>query len=449
MSKLLQFANFGELINWSVKTNLSSLVESKYKVVTLGNHIIEQKDKVKPFDFPEDDFKILGVSNKVGLFDNEIRKGKEINQAYKIVKDGYLAYNPYRINVGSIGIKTDEQKYDLISPAYVVFSCKETLLPEYLFLIFKTQTFNTIINESTRGSVRQILAFDILETLKIPLPTIEEQKEIVNKYHEKLNLSKKQEIKATQKESDIEKYLKFILELKEIEDPTSKLLNFIKYEQINSWSYRDLLGSFLLVSNKFETVKLVQKSDLYVDVFRGKSPKYSDKSDSIILNQKCIRWNCIELEHSKSVDDDWYQNIDKSFFTKKGDILINSTGDGTIGRATCITEKYINLIYDSHILLLRVNPDKINPMFLTYFINSSLGQLQIENIKSAVATKQTELGINNLKNIQFILPSINIQNEIADKIELLKNEIKSLNQKSEQNRDLAIQDFESGIFNEA
>ncbi|MBD3842415.1 MAG: restriction endonuclease subunit S, partial [Campylobacterales bacterium] len=178
-------------------------------------------------------------------------------------------------------------------------------------------------------------------------------------------------------------------------------------------------------------------------------PKYSDKSDSIILNQKCIRWNCIELEHSKSVDDDWYQNIDKIFFTKKGDILINSTGDGTIGRATCITEKYINLIYDSHILLLRVNPDKINPMFLTYFINSSLGQLQIENIKSAVATKQTELGINNLKNMQFILPPIDIQNEIAEKIELLKNEIKLLNQKSEQNIDLAIQNFESEIFNEA
>lgn len=449
MSKLLQFANFQELINWSVKTNLSSLIESKYKVVTLGNHIIEQKDKVKPFNFPEDDFKILGVSNKVGLFDNEVKKGKEIKQAYKIVKDGYLAYNPYRINVGSIGLKTDEQKYDLISPAYVVFSCKDTLLPKYLFLIFKTQIFNTIINESTRGSVRQILAFDILETLKIPLPSIKEQKKIVNKYHEKLNLSKEQELDASKKESEIEKYLKSILALKEIEDPTNKLLNFIKYEQINSWSYRDLLGSFLLLSDKFETVKLIQKSDLYIDVFRGKSPKYSDKSDNIILNQKCIRWNDIELEHAKNVDNVWYQNIDKSFFTKEGDILINSTGDGTIGRATCITKKYTNLIYDSHILLLRVNPEKINPLFLTYFINSSLGQLQIENIKSAVATKQTELGINNLKNIQLILPYINIQNEIAEKIELLKNEIKSLNQQSKQNKDLAIRDFEREIFNEA
>lgn len=449
MSKLLQFANFQELINWSVKTNLSSLMASNYKVVTLGNHIIEQKERVKPFDFPEDDFKILGVSNKVGLFDNEIKKGKEINQAYKIVKDGYLAYNPYRINVGSIGIKTEEHKYDLISPAYVVFSCKDTLLPEYLFLIFKTQKFNTIINESTRGSVRQILAFDILETLKIPLPSIEQQKKIVNKYHEKLNLAKKQEIESFQKKSETEIYLKSILKLKATEDLTSKLLNFIKFEQINSWSYRDLIGNFLLISDKFETLKLNQKSDLYIDVFRGKSPKYCDKSNSIILNQKCIRWNDIELEHSKNVVDDWHQNIDKIFFTKEGDILINSTGDGTIGRAICITKGFINLIYDSHILLLRVNQEKINPLYLTYFINSSLGQVQIENIKSAVATKQTELGINNLKNMQFILPPIDLQIEIAKKIELLEKEINLLNYQSEENKNLAIQNFEMEIFNEA
>lgn len=449
MSKLLQFANFQELINWSVKSNLSSLIHSNYPVVTLGNHIIEQNKKIKPFDFPEDDFKILGVSNKIGIFDNEIKKGKEINQAYKIVKDGYLAYNPYRINVGSIGLKTHEQKYNLISPAYVVFSCKDTLLPEYLFLIFKTQTFNTIINESTRGSVRQILAYDILETLKIPLPLIDEQKEIIKKYHDELTFATEQETESVQKEDDIEKYLKISLSLQETKNTTKKLLSFIKFEQINSWSYRDLLGNFQLVSNDFDTVKLNQKSKLYIDVFRGKSPKYCDKSNSIILNQKCIRWNDIELKHAKFVVDEWYQSIDIDLFTKEGDILINSTGDGTIGRATCITKEYTNLMYDSHILLLRVNQNEINPLFLTYFINSTLGQIQIENIKSAVATKQTELGINNLLNLQFILPKIEIQNKIANEIDLIKKKIKLLHQQATENKLLAINDFEREVFNEA
>jgi restriction endonuclease S subunit len=242
--------------------------------------------------------------------------------------------------------------------------------------------------------------------------------------------------------------LKTSLSLQEAESTTKKLLNFVKYEEINSWSYRDLLGNFQLISKNYKTVRLNQKSNLYNDVFRGKSPQYSDTSNSVILNQKCIRWNDIELEHVKYVADEWYQSIDKSFFTKKGDILINSTGDGTIGRAICITNKYKNLIYDSHILLLRVNQNEINPLFLTYFINSKLGQMQIENIKSAVATKQTELGINNLINLQFILPKIEIQNEIASEIDSIKNKILLLNQQAEQNKLFAINDFESEIFNE-
>lgn len=81
------------------------------------------------------------------------------------------------------------------------------------------------------------------------------------------------------------------------------------------------------------------------------------------------------------------------------------------------------MIYDSHILLLRVNQNEINPLFLTYFINCDLGLKQIENIKSAVATKQTELGINNLKNLQFIIPDIDTQNEIANTIKEMKNQL--------------------------
>ena len=84
------------------------------------------------------------------------------------VEDGCLAYNPYRVNVGSIGLKTSLLKNEYISPAYVVFKCKETILPEYLYLILKSHVFNTIIQENTTGSVRQTLSYENLSTIKIP-----------------------------------------------------------------------------------------------------------------------------------------------------------------------------------------------------------------------------------------------------------------------------------------
>lgn len=441
MSKLLQFANFQELINWSVKTNLSSLIESKYKVVTLGNHIIEQKDKVKPFDFPEDDFKILGVSNKVGLFDNEIKKGKEINQAYKIVKNGYLAYNPYRINVGSIGIKTDEQKYNLISPAYVVFSCKETLLPEFLFLIFKTQTFNTIINESTRGSVRQILAFDILETLKIPLPTIEEQKKIVNKYHEKLNLSKEQDEQIISKQNDIENYL--IKELKynsnDITDKTN-LLSFFRFRNIDKWTVKDIASSNNYTSLVYETVTLSKVV--------SEKPKYGSNSKGIdkISDTRYIRITDINEDGTLNDEIVSAEKIEEKYILSQDDFLIARSGN-TVGKTFLYDENYGKCMYAGYLIKFVLNQSIINPFYLLYYTKSSIYKDWI-NSNLRVAGQPN---INSQEYLQspIILPSLNIQEKIVKNISILKNDIQNLKNKSLSNKLFALKNFESEIFNEA
>ena len=132
--KLIQSQN---LTFWDVKSYNQQDVSSQYRVEKLQNLLIEHTKKVKLFEKPEDDFKILGVNNQEGLFDAYIEKGKNINQPYKKVENGYFAYNPYRINVGSIGLKSNKQKYDYISPAYVVFSCQENLHPQYLEILLK------------------------------------------------------------------------------------------------------------------------------------------------------------------------------------------------------------------------------------------------------------------------------------------------------------------------
>jgi type I restriction enzyme S subunit len=236
MSALLEFIQYKDFNIWDVKQYLSTLIYSDYEIVSLGKHINAETTKVKPFESPQEDFKILGVNNKTGIFDNEIKKGSEINQPYKIVQNDFLAFNPYRINVGSIGLKTKEQKYNLISPAYVVFSCKKELLSEYLFLIFKTKLFNEVIRENTRGSVRQILAFDILETLKIPLPPLETQKIIVKRYQDKLNLAKQQNQQAQQIKAEIETYLykELGIELPK-EEQSKNALQFVNFKGLDRW----------------------------------------------------------------------------------------------------------------------------------------------------------------------------------------------------------------------
>ena len=86
-----------------------------------------------------------------------------------------------------------------------------------------------------------------------------------------------------------------------------------------------------------------------------------------------------------------------------------------------------------------------NPLFFVYFNNSKLGQKQIENIKSAKSTKQTELGVGNLLKLQFPLPDIDIQREIVLEIKNLETQIEDLKIKSVKNSNSAIIEFEEAI----
>ncbi len=450
IKSFLQFITLDEIDYWDVKRYTISSVSSTYQLVKLSNLIDERSEKIKLFEYPEKEFGILGVNNKEGLFDAYLEKGENINQSYKKVHYGDLAYNPYRINVGSIGLKSNMQKNNFISPAYVVFSSNEKLNPNYLYKIFKTDIFNKIINDNTTGSVRQNLKFDTLSNIKIPLPSLEEQNILLEKYNDKILLAQKQEIEAKEIEDSIEEYLLEELGIEKIESKVkSSKLQFIESRTVFEWGVDKIVSVSNFKSDKYNISSLQSNEKLYIDLFRGKSPKYSNDSNAIILNQKCNRWNDIALEYVKTVDKNWLKNINIDFFTQENDILINSTGEGTIGRATSITKEYENYLYDSHLLLLRLNQEQVNSQYYVYLFNSIYGQQQVENIKSAQATKQTELGIANLKKISFPLPPIDIQLKIVEEINIRTKQIKQLKQEAISNRENAIKEFENEIFNEA
>src|SRR5690606_4830152 len=98
----LKFIPFSKFDLWDTKRYTSKSVNSNFEVVKLSSCINEESKKYKLFLEEEKDFGILGVSNKTGIFDAYVQKGKDINQPYKKMEIGWIAYNPYRINVGSI-----------------------------------------------------------------------------------------------------------------------------------------------------------------------------------------------------------------------------------------------------------------------------------------------------------------------------------------------------------
>lgn len=101
---------------------------------------------------------------------------------YKIVRKQQFAYNPSRINLGSLALRNGEDC--IVSPMYVVFQVKnaEKLLPEYLMLWYSRSEFQRSTLFYASGSVRDTFDFSAMQEVQIPIPDIEIQKSIANIY---------------------------------------------------------------------------------------------------------------------------------------------------------------------------------------------------------------------------------------------------------------------------
>ncbi len=153
---------------------------AKYPMVKLKDYLILNENKIKPNKNPDVNYKVLGVSNEIGIFLNEKLQAEETNQSYFVVAKNEFCSNPYRINVGSIGLNTNDYDNQIISGAYIVFACKEDELnPKYLDTLFKSKGFLNYVNDKANGGVRMNFKFEDMEAWEIPLPSLDEQNTII------------------------------------------------------------------------------------------------------------------------------------------------------------------------------------------------------------------------------------------------------------------------------
>ena len=125
---------------------------------------------------------VLSVSNSQGFiqqseqFENRIVASDDTSN-YKIVVRNDFAFNPARINVGSIARLTTFER-GIVSPMYICFRTKNNLFPEYLDYFFESKRFFAEIQKRLEGSVRQCLSFEGLCNIPLCIPTVEVQQQI-------------------------------------------------------------------------------------------------------------------------------------------------------------------------------------------------------------------------------------------------------------------------------
>ena len=446
---LLRSTSFASLPNWSVQYLLQNIFSynDKYNLVHIGDFLTRNKTAITLED--EQIYKRVTIKiNNGGVYVRDTEKGLNIGTKKQfVVNTGQFIFSKIDARNGAFGIVPKHVDDSIVTNDFPVFDIDLTRInAQFLVLIATTPQFIQFAQSCSSGTTnRQRIDIDLFLEQKIPLPTLDDQNRLIDSYNHKISQAEQQESQAIELEHSIEEYLFEQLGIVKFKGAKrSKGLRFLNYVDIENWSTSNR-DSNRYKSKIYKTTSIVKNSMLADFISRGKSPKYGNGTHEI-LNQKCNRWNELDLTFTKSVSDDWFKKIDSIFFTKEGDVLVNSTGEGTIGRSTYILKKHEGLMFDSHLLLLRVNKLELNAKFYTYLFNSVYGQSQVDDFKSAQTTKQTELGISNLKRIVFPLPPLPVQEEIANHISALKQQIKYLKEQASQNRQDAITDFEKEIF---
>lgn len=414
--KYLHLVNYNTFLLWDIKRYFMTQVASSHPIVKLGDYIQEEGTKYNISDKTKT-YGILGVNNQTGIFDAYEENGSKIKQKYKKMQVGWIAYNPYRVNVGSIGIRTEEHLFEYISPAYVVFSCKTGLLPEFLFLLMKTDLFNKIIRENTTGSVRQNLNYSVLSNLQIPLPSLGEQNKIIAAYRATIAQAKQYSTQAKDIDKQIEKYLNISLGIEEssVKKHESGKLYFMSSNQLTRW-----------------------------DVWNVSANGYSKKYPLHYLH------NVITMQSGKFLP---------SKAQKGGEYNVYG-GNGLTGTHNefCFTGKRIVIgrvgEYCGNVHLIDGNywitdnalkVDKIADEVTWDFLAIALQALNINQYRSISA--QPSISQTKILQLQIPIPPLHTQNEIVEYITRLRKKQKDLQQKSLTLRQQATQQFEQIIFN--
>ena len=454
-NKYINTIDFLTLFSWDVKAYLSKSdkFNPSFPVVLFGEFLKKpQIEKVKIEDDKE--YKILGVrSYGKGAFTNRTVLGKSLKmREYQQAKADHLFWCKVDTKNGAFGVITDELA-DGVASSNMTFAEIDTskINVDFLQILFTSKGVMQYLDSFVTGTTNRkyIRPDQLINEIKIPLPSLSEQETILNNYYSKIKEAEDLEKQANDLEGEIEKYLytELGLEKEHKRLVVHKGLQFISFEIVTEWGLDKILSKSNKKSANFRITTIEESPELVIDLFRGKSPKYKDGTTSFILNQKCNRWNEIDMSFVKTVDNDWLKSIDDKFLTKKGDVLINSTGEGTIGRASYLKKENEGLLYDSHLLLLRLNNQIINPELFVEIFNSGYGQNQVNDIKSAQATKQTELGVSNLRKIYFPLPdSLEKQKLIIETIKLHRLSKIEKVYNSIQYRRQAEKEFELVIF---
>ena len=328
--------------------NVANLVEGKIELSTSSRYISEDEANGRYNHFLVDEGDLIIASSGIQVSYFEKKMG--------IAEKKHL---PLCMNTSTIRFKVLDKNITDI---------------RYFMYFLKSNVFKKQIRKLITGSAQLNFGPSHLKKIKIEMPELKKQQEIVKKLD---RVKKIIDIRNNQ-----------IIELNEL----------IKSQFVEM----------------FGDIKIKEKvKNVSVYFSRGKTPNYVEKSNIKVISQACIYWDEFKYEKAK------YQDENKALkalekMIENGDVLITSTGTGTLGRCNVYYGEDHKYMADSHVSILRLNYKEMNPIFFKYYFMQEKVQKKLYAECVNGSTNQIELSKDRFLNFRILIPPIDLQNQFSE-----------------------------------
>ena len=253
-----------------------------------------------------------------------------------------------------------------------IIRLKESILADFFIAYTMTPNYSAQINEVTTGTTRRRVSRANLGNVKVPVPQIDKQKQFV----------------SIAEQADKSKFVGFKSQFIEMYHSTHN--------------------------------KQTLESVCYV-MCKGITPKYVDSSSVIVINQACVHWDAQRLENVKFHN----ENVPvKKRKLETGDVLLNATGNGTLGRCCVFScpsndNSYIN---DGHVIALVTDRSVLLSEVLCSYLSLKDTQDEIYRQYVTGSTNQVDIVFTDIKKMEIPVPNMNDQQQF---VSILKQADKS------------------------
>ena len=341
----------------------------------LGDYIKEYSVRNKE----NQDIPVYSVTNTEGFCQDYF--GKEVaskdKSTYKIVPQGYFAYNPSRINVGSVDWQRTQERV-IVSPLYNVFSVSDKLDQQYLYYYLKSDFALQRIKAVATGSVRDNLKLKMLYEFPINIPELSSQKNIVE----------------------------LLDKIKKIEGVKKAELDY--FDTLVKARFVEMFGNPNEI-NKIANAQIKDVASVKVGIVIKPTQFYSDDKTG-----KCAFRSLNIIPFGVKKNSEWVYFTDAAMSENKrtivheGDLLIVRSGNpGTC----CVVPREYDGCNVIDLIIAHPDNSKILPEYLCAFTNMPHGMNQINNQQHGVA--QRHFNVSMYEKMKLYVPKLSMQHQVA------------------------------------